>query len=175
MSIFKINEIDNLKFTSYSFSYNNVNYFSGTLINTSGVTYFNLHYGIYIGNINNEIMILHNDKEGVIITSIDKFVRTENYITIVYPIYEFNQELFDQLIQRAKEFSKQKFNTYKNNCEHFVTYLLFKKKRSIQSIYLETLIEILNLPFDLATLDPKNIALKNKHRKLKYRLLKILG
>jgi len=89
------------------------------------------HYGMYIGN----NKIIHRDKEHIFgkgcicITELDKMIGTMKILPLQIPHVPTEQAINTAMQLKDDD---NTYNVLTNNCEHFVNYIRYNNRKSIQ-------------------------------------------
>jgi cell wall-associated NlpC family hydrolase len=89
------------------------------------------HYGMYIGN----NKVIHRDKThlfghgGICITELDKMIGTLKILPLQIPHVPTEQAINTAMQLKDDD---NTYNVLTNNCEHFVNYIRYNNRKSIQ-------------------------------------------
>lgn len=104
------------------------------------------HYGIFLGELNNEILILDNNQERNIgIVNLETFLSKHNIKKLQIKKKPENI-MFSEIIERAKEIQFKHYSLTNFNCAHFANYCITgdNKSDAIKNI-VEILTPLLNI------------------------------
>lgn len=88
------------------------------------------HYGIFLGELNNEILILDNNQDRNIgIVNLETFLSKHNIKKLQIKKKPENI-MFSEIIDRAKEIQFKHYSLTDFNCSHFVNYCVFGENKS---------------------------------------------
>jgi len=149
--------------------------FTGTIIKrfgtaSNGIMY---HYCIILGtDTKGNILIIHNDSNGVEIQTFDKW--NENWgsnWSVEY--YNRDESSIPDIISRTTEVSDKHFHNRLNNCEHFANYAVFGQefRDSLQSLFSEITQKLLFIGFDIQV-ETGSEALQKRYNKFKRNIFK---